>query len=386
MRLGQLLNSPRLILLGGTAVALAAGLLVWRAQPRPDLHAPGPVAISVRAITAELKNVPVYVRGLGTVQAYNTVNVRTRVDGQITKVLFTEGQEVQAGDPLFQVDPRPFQAALDQAQAAKQRDEAQLEGAQLDLERYAKLLPSGWQSRQSYENQQAIVGQLRGTIKADQAQIDTAQLNLEYAMVRAPIAGRTGSRLLDVGNFVQAGQNTTLVVITQIKPLFVNFAVTQDLLDRIRREQAKAPLEVLAYSNDDKTKLAQGTLTVINNQVEAATGTVAMKASFENTDERLWPGELVNARLMVAMQERVVTVPAGAVMEGSNGSYVYVIKPDNRVEQRAVRVALSEGELAVIANGVSVGDSVVVDGQSRLTDGANVRTSDTNSKRASAQP
>jgi len=301
------------------------------------------------------------------------VRISTRVDGQITKVFFTEGQEVKAGDPLFEIDPRPFRAALDQAEAAKERDVAQLKGAQLDLERYGKLVPSGWQSRQSYEDQQATVGQLQGAIKADQAQIDTAKLNLEYATVASPLDGRTGARLVDIGNFVQASQGTALVMITQIKPIFVNFTVPQDILDRVRQAQNSHPLKVFAYTNNDKTKLAEGTLSLINNQVDASTGMVVVKATFDNADERLWPGELVSARVIMATQENAVTVPMDAVLEGSDGDYVYVIKSDNTVEHRDVVVALSEEGLAVIERGLAPGESVVIEGQGRLSNEAKIK-------------
>jgi membrane fusion protein, multidrug efflux system len=368
-----ILKSKRLVLFAVALLALGAGYGLWRARPPVDARPIGPPLVSVKAAVAERKAVPVYVRGLGTVQAFNTVRVASRVDGQITKVFFTEGQEVKAGDPLFEIDPRPFQAALDQAAATKERDVAQLKGAQLDLERYAKLVPSGWQSRQSYEDQQATVGQLQGAISADQAQIDTAKLNLEYATVVSPLAGRTGARLVDLGNFVEAAQGTALVMITQIKPIFVNFTVPQDILDRVRQGQNAGPLKVIAYTNDDKTKLAEGALSLINNQVDTSTGMVVMKASFDNADERLWPGELVSARVILATQENVLTVPTDAVLEGSDGDYVYVVKPDNTVEHRDVVVALSEGGLAVIEHGLAAGDKVVTEGQGRLSSEAKIK-------------
>ena len=369
----RMLKSKRLVLFAVALLALGGGYAFWRARPPVETRPIGPPSVSVKAAVAQRKTVPVYVRGLGTVQAFNTVRVATRVDGQITKVFFTEGQEVKAGDPLFEIDLRPFRAALDQAEAAKERDQAQLKGAQLDLERYGKLVPSGWQSRQSYEDQQATVGQLQGALKADQAQIDTAKLNIEYATVVSPLDGRTGARLVDLGNFVQAAQGTALVVIAQIKPIYVNFTVPQDILDRVRQAQNAGVLKVLAYSNDDKTKLAEGTLSLINNQVDTSTGMVVMKATFDNTDERLWPGELVSARVILATQENVLTVPMDAVLEGSDGDYVYVVKPDNTVEHRDVVVALSEGGLAVIEHGLAAGDSVVTEGQGRLSDEAKVK-------------
>ncbi|MBV8824008.1 MAG: efflux RND transporter periplasmic adaptor subunit [Hyphomicrobiales bacterium] len=358
-------------------VIAAAGAALWKLSGHDFMAAPkgpppAPAAIPVVAGAAQTQNVPVYVRGLGTVQAFQTVTVRTRVDGQITKVLFTEGQEVKAGDPLFQIDQRPFQAALEQAQAQKTRDEAQLQGAQLDLARYQKLLPTGFQTRQQYDQQVATVGQLKGAIAADQAQIDAAQLNLQYTDIRSPIDGRTGARLVDLGNFVQASQTTALVSITQIKPTFVSFTVPQENLVDIRTNQARAPLEVEAYASDDKTLLSTGKLTLIDNQVDTTTGTIHLKATFDNNDERLWPGEFVSARLILATRANAVVVPAQTVMNGPQGSYVYVIKPGDTVERRTVQVASTENDRAVIEKGLALGDRVVVEGQYRLTDGAKV--------------
>ena len=333
-------------------VVATAGAALWKLSGHdfvggPKGPPPAAPAIPVVAGAAAAQNMPVYVRGLGTVQAFQTVTVRTRVDGNITKVLFTEGQEVKTGDPLFQIDPRPFQAALEQAQATKARDEASLQGAQLDLERYSKLLPTGFQTRQQYDQQVATVGQLKGSIAADQAQIDTAQLNLQYSDIRSPIDGRTGARLVDLGNFVQAGQATALVSITQIKPIFVSFTVPQENLVEIRTNQARAPLVVEAYASDDKTLLSTGKLTLIDNQVDVTTGTIHLKATFDNADERLWPGEFVSARLILATRAQAIVVPAETVMQGPQGAYVYVIKPDETVERRSVQVASTQENLAV---------------------------------------
>jgi membrane fusion protein, multidrug efflux system len=274
---------------------------------------------------------------------------------------------------LFQIDPRPFQATLDQAMANKQRDEGHLNGAQLDLERFGKLLAPGFQSRQSYDQQKATVDALKGSIAADQAAIETAKLNLAYADIRAPIDGRTGQRLVDLGNMVQAGQNTNLVTIAQIKPFFVNFTVPQDQADKIRSNQITAPLAVDAYASDDKTLLAEGKVTLIDNQIDPATGTLRLKATFENANERLWPGEFVNARLVLATRKNVITVPQRTVVQGAEGYYAYVVKPDNTVERRTVEVAIMQDGIAVIANGLAAGEKVVVDGQYRLSNGARIR-------------
>ena len=365
---------------GLLCVAMMVGVAAWYVMTNNQAAHLKATATSSRAIPvsdgkSETKDVPVYVSGVGSIQAYNTVAVKSRVDGQITQVLFKEGQEVKESDPLFQIDPRPFQAALDQAMATKQKDEAQLKGAQLDLQRYAQLVGPGYQSRQSYEDQQATVAQLQGAVKVDQAQIESAQLNLDYALIRAPIEGRTGQRLVDVGNFIQANQTTNLLTITQLKPIFVSFTVPQDVLDEIRQNQRQAPLTVEALASDDKTLLSKGTLTLVDNQVDVTTGTIHLKATFANGDERLWPGEFVTARVTLSVRKNAVTVPAQTVMQGQNGTYVYVIKPDDTVARRPVTVATTQDNLAIIASGLSADEHLVVDGQYRLSEGAKVRYS-----------
>ncbi len=320
------------------------------------------------------KDMPIYVSGIGTVQAYNTVTIKSRVDGQITKVNFTEGQEVNTGDPLFQIDPRPYQATLEQAQANLQKDQSQLKGAQLDLDRYAKLVVPGFQTRQSYDDQKATVGQIEGSTKADQALIDSSQLNLDYANIRSPITGRTGARQVDIGNFVQASAATNLVTITQMKPIFVTFTIPQETLDQIKTNQTQGQLTVTAYASDDKTILAQGKLTLINNQVDTTTGTVQLKATFDNDDERLWPGEFVNTRVIVSIRKDALTVPATTIMQGPNGAYAYTVKPDNTVQRQDVQVAATQDGLAIVEKGLSNNDTVVVNGQYRLTQGSKVKS------------
>jgi membrane fusion protein, multidrug efflux system len=338
-----------------------------RGSPSP------PIPVTPGEAVAE--SVPVFVSGLGTAQDYMNVAVKTRVDGQITNVYFIEGQNVKAGDQLFQIDPRPFQAALAQAQASKQRDEAQLEAARLVLDRYAKLLASRTQTQEAYDNQKATVGQLQGAVAADQAVIDSAQLNLDYAQIRSPIDGRTGARLVDPGNVVQANQNTPLVTIAQIKPIFVSFTVPQDFVDQIRQNQAKQQLDVVAYASDDKTVLSEGKLTLIDNVIDTTTGTIRLKATFANENERLWPGEFVSARLILSTRQNAVTVPAQTVMQGPDGSYIYAIKPDETVERRNVVAAATQDGRTVIEKGLSAGDRIVVDGQYRLVDGARIAPS-----------
>jgi multidrug efflux system membrane fusion protein len=360
-------------------VALAALVAIWRlsvgTEAPPAAAQTSPPGIPVTPGTVTAQDVPVFLHGIGTVQAYNMVGVKSRVDGQIVKIDFNEGQEIKQGDPLIQIDPRPYQAQLEQAQAAKQKDEAQLAGAQLDLQRYQKLLGTGYQTQQSYDNQKALVAQLQAAINGDEAQIDTANLNLSYAKIRAPIGGRLGARLVDTGNLVRASDGTALVTIAQLKPIFVSFTLPQDQAHKVRDRQAVAPLEVQAYGDDNKTQLATGELTLIDNTIDQATGTIRLKATFANADERLWPGEFVNVRVIINMRKGVPTVPAQTVQEGPNGHYAYVIRKDDTVERRPVEVAAVQGGLAVIAKGLSPGEKVVVDGQYRLTEGARVRPS-----------
>ena len=365
------------VIVGVVLVVAAVGYFFFdqalRDKARAAVAPSGAGGIPVTVAVAEARDVPVYIRGLGTVQAYKTVSVKSRVDGQIVKVDFREGQDVKEGDLLFQIDPRPYQAALDRAAAAKQRDEAQLEGAQLDLDRYGKLIGSGYQSRQSYDQQKATVDGLKAALAGDQAAIDTAKLNLVYAEVRAPIDGRTGQRLVDLGNLVQSGQGTTLVTITQIKPIFVNFTIPQYANHNLRKTQAKEALTAYAYSADDTYKLAEGKVTLVDNQIDPSTGTLRLKATYENKDEQLWPGQFVSVRLQLSTRKGATTVPQRAVMQGPNGSYGYIVKADNTVERRPFEIAATQDGIAVITKGISVGEKVVADGQYRLTDGAHVR-------------
>jgi multidrug efflux system membrane fusion protein len=341
------------------------------AEPPPAV-APG---VPVTAGTVAVADVPVLLDGIGAVQAYNMVTIKSRVDGQIVQVAFTEGQEIKAGAPLLQIDPRPFQAALDQARAAKEKDEAQLVSAQADLARYAELVGPGHQTRQSYDQQKALVAQLQAAIKGDEAAINTARLNLGYADIRSPIDGRLGARLVDAGNMVRATDAAGLVTITQLKPIFVSFTLAQDNIDQIREHQATAPLVVQAYSGDGKTLLGEGNLTLIDNVIDQTTGTIRLKATYANDDEKLWPGRFVNVKVVLSVRKGVPTVPAQTVQDGPTGNYAYVIKEDDTVERRDVEVAVVQDGIAVITKGLSPGEKVVVEGQYRLTKGARVRVS-----------
>jgi len=363
-------------------IGLAAiGVICWlalRSQAPIAAAQTAPQAIPVTAGVVAAQDVPIFLNAIGTVQAYNMVAIKSRVDGQIVRIDFKEGQDVKAGDPLFQIDPRPFQAALDQAQASKQKDEAQLAGAQLDLERYEKLIGTGYQTRQSYDNQKATVAQLQAAIKGDEAQISTAKLNLSYADIRSPIDGRTGARLVDKGNLVHSNDNNPLVMVTEVKPIFVSFTLPQETLDDVRENHKGSPLAVYAYTGDGKKQLAEGKLTLIDNTIDQATGTIHLKARFDNEDERLWPGEFVSLRVILSTRRGVNTVPQQTVQAGPNGQYAYVIKSDNTVERRVVEVASIQDGIAVITKGLTEGERVVVDGQFRLTEGARVNPTPSN--------
>jgi membrane fusion protein, multidrug efflux system len=364
-------------LLGGFGLLLCLAAVAWwrlslDAGPTAKAQAAPPeVPVTPGVVTA--RDMPQYLSGIGTVQAFNTVTVKSQVDGAIVSVAFTEGQEVQQGQLLFEIDPRPYEAALALALATRERDQARLETAQADFVRYSRLVGSGYQTRQSYDEQKGLVAQYTAAIKGDEAQIDTARVNLGYTAIRSPITGRLGARLVDIGNIVRATANTSLVKITQIKPIFVSFTMPQNDLDQIRQYQAKAPLEVIALAGDNTTQLGEGRLTLVDNMIDQTTGTIHLKATFPNLDERLWPGEFVNVRLVLRVRKGMPTVPSQTVQQGPDGDFAYVISKDDTVQRRDVKVVAVQNGLAVIGEGLSTGERIVVDGQYRLTDGVRVR-------------
>ena len=333
----------------------------------------GQQGVPVLAGAAEAKDVPIIVRGIGSVQAYNIVTVKSRVDGNIVKVAFTEGQYVHQGDLLMQIDPRPYQAQLEQAEANKAKDQATLENAQRDLARYAAIVNTQLAvTRQQYDTQRATVEQDQATVQSDQAQIDAAKLNVAYCEITSPIDGITGLRLVDIGNLVQASAATPLVVVTQTKPIYVTFTVPERDLDRIRQAMAQQPLAVLAFNGNDDKQLSSGTLELVNNQVDQSTGTVTLKAEFPNQDAALWPGEFVNAHLVLRIVKNGVTVPAGAVQMGPTGRFVYVIKDNSTVAAQPITVTEVEGGTALIGKGLQGGEKIVVSGQTDLSPGFKV--------------
>jgi multidrug efflux system membrane fusion protein len=356
---------------GGFAHGVHDGL-AGGAKARISAQAPAdaiPRAAPVSVAAAKRTDYPIYIDGLGQAQAYNTVTVRTRVDGQIEKIAFDEGQMVKAGDLIAQIDPRPFQAALDQAKAKQAQDQANLANAKLDLQRYATLVKQSFATQQQLDTQSALVTQLIAQIAADAAAIDAAQVQLDYATISAPLAGRAGLRMVDQGNIVAAAQQTGIVTIAQIQPIAVIFTAPQDDLPRIRDALAAGAPQVLVSTSDGARVLATGKLTVIDNQVDSTTGTIRLKAEFANKDGALWPGLAVSTRLMVSLEKNALVVPIEAIQRGPNGLYAYVVGDDDRVSARPVTVSHQDENVAVVAKGLNDGDRVVTIGQYGLQPG-----------------
>ncbi len=342
-----------------------------KAAPAPGGRAAALGPVSVAVMPALKQNVPYYLSGLGSVTAFNTVTVKSRVDGELQKVNFTEGQFVHGGDLLAEIDPRPFQVALEQMEGQLFRDQAQLNNARVDFKRYDQLAKEGVIASQQVDTQNATVGQMEGAVRADQAQIDNEKLQLLYCKITAPISGRVGLRLVDQGNMIHATDPNGLVVITQVQPIAVLFTLPEDNLPEVIQHMKNEELGVEAFSRDDQTKLATGKLLTVDNQIDPTTGTVRFKAAFPNSDLSLWPNQFVNTRLMLAMRKDAIVVPLAAIQRGTQGSYVYTVT-DNKANMQPVKVDLTQGNIALIASGVSVGDSVVVDGQERLQAGTPV--------------
>jgi multidrug efflux system membrane fusion protein len=346
----------------------------------------GPPAVPVVEGKVAQKDVAIYVDGLGTVQAFNTVTVHVRVDGELKKVAFVEGQDVHVGDLLAQIDPDPFQTALEQTVAKKAQDEAQLANAQLDLKRDSDLVQQKIATQQTYDTQKALVDQLAATVKADQAAIDSAKVQLDYTTITSPLDGRTGIRQVDQGNIVHAVDVNGLVVITQLHPISLVFTLPEQSLNEIQKEMLSNQVTVLAVDRDNTTQLGEGKLAVIDNEIDTTTGTIRIKATFANEDLRLWPGQFVNARLLLTTRKGGLVVPASAVQRGPDGSYVFVIKADQSVEVRTVKVAQIEKGEALIDQGLKPNENIVVDGQYRLQIGSHVKPAPAAKPAASADP
>jgi multidrug efflux system membrane fusion protein len=353
-----------------SAVVTLAG--VGLAQAQPVQAPPAPPGVPVQTATVKRMDVPVMLRNIGAVQAFQSVLIRARVDGTLDKVLFAEGQDVKAGDLIAQIDPRPYAATLAQATAKKGADEANLANAQRDLARYSSLASSSFASRQQVDTQNATVAQLQANIKGDDATIDAARLNLQFTSITSPIDGRTGLRLVDPGNLIHATDATGIVTITQIHPIAVIFTLPQDTLPRIQTSMAQGKLPVLAYTADDKTQLGTGELLTTDNTIDQTTGTIRLKAVFPNAESRLWPGQFVNVRLTLGTLKNALTVPSVTVQRGPAGLYVYLVKPDSTVAVQPVDVTQDDGQVAVIAKGLDDGVQVVASGQSRLQNGTRI--------------
>jgi membrane fusion protein, multidrug efflux system len=358
------------------AFALAAGGLYFKyTRPLEKVAAaPLPPAVPIVAGTVAQHDVPIYLTGVGTVIAYNTDVVRAQIQGQIISINFTEGQTVHAGDLLAQIDPRPYQALIDQYTGNLQRDQAQLKNAQTNLTRYSQLGDRGWATPQLIETQQAQVGELLAAIKSDQALIDAAKVQLSYTRLTSPIDGVVGIRQIDVGNIISPSNTNGLVVVTQLHPISLIFTLPETNLPQIQQQQqnTKTPFTVLAYNQDNTMKLDQGLLGLVNNEILQTTGSIQLKANFDNKANKLWPGELVNARLLLDTRHNGLTVPAAVVQEGPHGPYAYVVNPDSTVAIRPIKVAqVSDGQ-ALIDSGLKANEQVVVDGQYKLQPGTHV--------------
>src|SRR5437867_2053311 len=346
-----------------TAAAAGAAAVGGQSWPVPVVE--GVVTIG---------DVPIYLDGLGTVQAFNTVTVHARVDGQLMKVAFTEGQEVKTGDVLAQLDPAPYQAALDQAAAKKAQDEAQLTNARVDLQRYADLLKTDSITQQIYDTQKALVSQFEATVKADQAAAESAKVNLDYTTIRSPIDGRVGIRQLDAGNIVHASDANGLVVLTQLRPISVVFTFPEQALTKLQQYQnPEKDFTMLAVSRDNTNLLGEGVLAVIDNQIDTTTGTIKLKATFANENLRLWPGQFVNTRLLLTTREGSPVVPASVVQRGPDGAFAFVVQDDQTVTMRPLKVAQIESGMALIDEGLKPGERIVVDGQYKLQPGSHVQ-------------
>jgi multidrug efflux system membrane fusion protein len=331
-----------------------------------------PNAVPVTVTTARAQSFPVVLNGLGTVQAYNSVTARTRVDGQVVKILFKEGDTVKEGDLLAQIDPRPYQANVDQAAAKKEQDQATLHNSQLDLQRYATLAKQDFASRQQLDTQTAAVAQNTALVAADTAALENAQTQLDYTNIQAPIAGRVGFRLVDQGNIVNASSQTGIVTITQVQPITVVFTLPEGQISDINTAMKKGPVPALAYSADGSRQLAEGTLAVVNNQVDSTTATIQIKATFENADNALWPGLAVVVRVPIHTLDDVIVLPQAAVQRSQQGLSAYVIDQDQKASFRQIQIGDANNDSAVVTKGISAGERVVVSGQYRLQNGATV--------------
>jgi multidrug efflux system membrane fusion protein len=377
-------NQKRAALLGLGLVALV--VLTWRIVHKPadaaGRAAPQPIAVDTAAVSHA--DVPIYLQGLGTVQAFYTVTVTARVDGELQKIAFTEGQTVRKGDLLAQIDPRPNQAAYDQAVATKAKDESLLANAKRDYDRYTQLQPQNLASKQTVDTARALVDQLTAQLQVDQAIIDNARTQLDYTRITSPINGRTGIRLIDPGNIVHAAGTTGIVVVTQVQPISVVFTLPEEQLSAVGAALATGPVPVTTLSRDGSTVLDQGTLTLIDNEIDQTTGTARLKATFNNANNTLWPGQYVNARVLIRTEHNALTLPTAAVQLGPNGPFTYVVKTDSTVEVRPLKIGAESGGMTVVTDGLAFNERVVTSNQYRLQPGAHIRANTANASTGTA--
>jgi membrane fusion protein, multidrug efflux system len=370
-------------------LAVAALLLFsWRAlvhkpADAADRKATPAIAVDTAAVTHA--DVPIYLLGLGTVQAFYTVTVTARVDGELQSIAFSEGQTVHKGDLLAQIDPRPNQAAFEQAMATKAKDAAQLTNAKRDLERYTVLQPQDLASKQTVDTQHAMVDQLSAQLQVDQAVIDNARTQLDYTRIVSPINGRTGIRLVDPGNIVRAAATTGIVVVTQVQPIAVIFTLPEENLAAVNAALSAGPVNVTTLSRDGATELDQGTLTLVDNEIDQTTGTARLKATFSNAHNTLWPGQYVNARVLIRTERNVLTLPTAAVQLGPNGPFTYVVKADSTVEVRPLKIGEESGGMTVVKTGLALNERVVTTNQYRLQAGVHVRANTTDASAGGAK-
>lgn len=376
MRIPIRLGRTRLIMAAAGVVAVA--LFVWRVAPARSSLARSPrqasPAIEVRTAPVTRQNVPIYLEGLGTVQAFYTVKVTAQVNGQLTKVDFVEGEQVERGQLLAQVDPRPYQAALDEARAALAKDQAQLADARKDLTRYIILEPKKLASQQTVDTQRALVAQLKAQTEADSAAIESAATELSYTRITSPINGRTGIRMVDPGNIVHSTDTTGIVVLTQLQPITAIFTLPEDTFEAVTDAMSRGPVTVAAVSRDDNgQELDRGTVKLIDNQIDQTTGTIRLKAVFPNPKLKLWPGQFVNLRLLVRTDLNALTVPAAALQRGPDGIFVYVVRSDSTVTAQPIEVDNNSESIAIVTKGLQAGEQVVTSNLFRLQPGARVQ-------------
>jgi multidrug efflux system membrane fusion protein len=369
-------RNSRLLQLLGTLLVLLTWLGCQSATSKDkQALAAAPRAMPVAVAPVVQQDMPVYLTGLGSVTAFNTVSVKSRVDGQLIQVNFREGQQVNKGDLLILIDPRPYEVQLAQAEAQLYKDQASLRDAQLNYQRFKDLLQvSGAMSQQQVDTQKSTADQFEGAVRSDQAAIDNAKLQITYSHITAPVSGRIGLRLVDVGNIVHATDANAMLVITQLQPISVIFTLPEDSLPAVVKRMRQGTLTVDAYDRDDRTKLATGTLLTIDNQIDQTTGTDRLKATFDNKDGMLFPNQFVNIHLLLDVRKNSTLIPSVAVQRGPQGTFVYVVKADKTVEARPVTVALTQSNQSAIGSGLQVGEVVVTDGQDKLQNGAKVET------------